>query len=281
MVEIMEQFKLQHFEESAHENGVRYWFAHEFMTALGYESWNSFSLVINKAMGACAKLNIDVTDAFIPDSYLSYEGKKLKTFRLTRFACFLVAMYADDRKSQVAQAKAILSAIAAKLIEQKIGESYLGRIETREDLKLAERVMSDIAHNSGLEQEQFGIFKDAGFRGMYNMSLRDLKVYKGIDSNEILYDFMGLDELAGNLFRVTQTAARIKNTKASGLNQLATTAKEVGQEVRQIMIKNSGVSPENLLPEEDISHVKKHLKSAYRKMKQLDSPVKKNNRGKR
>jgi DNA-damage-inducible protein D len=36
------KFNLEKFEGSARQSGVRYWIAHEFMEALGYEHWSSF-----------------------------------------------------------------------------------------------------------------------------------------------------------------------------------------------------------------------------------------------
>lgn len=267
------EFNVQRFEESAHQNGVRYWYAHEFMASLGYETWPSFTQVINKAMASCGRLNIDVTDVFIPETLID-EGRTFKTFRLTRFACFLITMHADSRKPQVSKAKAVLAAIADQLIQRQIGENDLGRLETREDLKLAERVMSAAAQDAGLENTQFGIFKDAGFRGMYNMGLRDLMRHKGVDPDKVMYDFMGLEELAGNLFRVTQTAARIKNQNVAGLQSLTRTARDVGSEVRDMMIRNSGIAPEALPTEENVSDIKKRLKSAHREMKKLDTPKK-------
>jgi len=121
-----------------------------------------------------------------------------------------------------------------------------------------------------LENNQFGIFKDAGFRGMYNMSLSDLRYRKGVPANKTLYDFMGLEEMAGNLFRVTQTAARIKNQGVMGLPALTDTAHRVGREVRGIMVKNSGIAPESLPIADEISGVKRRLKSAERAMKKMD-----------
>lgn len=81
---------------------------------------------------------------------------------------------------------------------------------------------------------------------------------------------MDLEELAGNLFRVTQTAARIKTRGVIGLPALKDTAKRVGREVREIMLKNSGIPPEALPIAEDISGVKKRLKSVARTMKKMD-----------
>jgi DNA-damage-inducible protein D len=239
------------------------------MRSLGYDSWPTFQKVVTKAMGSCAKLGIDPTESFVPTSFIEGD-KETKTYKLSRFACFLISMNADSKKEEVAKAKALLAAIADKLIEERIQEHDLGRIETRDDLKLAERVLSGAAQSAGLETHQFGIFKDAGFRGMYNMSLSHLMIRKGVERNKTLYDFMGLEELAGNLFRVTQTAARIKNQGVIGLPALADTAKRVGREVRTMMVKNSGVPPEALPVADDISNVKSRLKHAARAMKKLD-----------
>lgn len=269
------QFDLERFEDAAKQNGIRYWIAHEFMESLGYETWSSFQKVINKAMASCAALNVQIQEVFIPDTFIE-EGKEVSTFRLTRFACFLVTMHADSKKPQVAQAKTVLAAIADALVEQQIQQDALERIEVREELKGGESVMSAIAHHAGLQSTEFGIFKDAGFRGMYNLSLQQLIKHKGasIEKGRTLYDFMGKTELAANLFRVTQTAERIKNVNASGVRQLSATAQEVGKEVRGIMLKSSGVAPENLPLEEDLGKIKGRLKSAAKGMKKLDAPQK-------
>jgi DNA-damage-inducible protein D len=269
----MGEFSIQQFEADGHENGVRFWYAHEFMKALGYDAWPAFQKVITRAMGACARLGIDPTESFIPASYLDGD-KEIRTYKLSRFACFLVSMYGDASKQEVALAKASLAAIADALVEERIRDTDLGRIETRDDLKLAERVLGGVAQSAGLESRHYGIFKDAGFRGMYNMSLSNLMAYKGVGEKHVLYDFMGLEELAGNLFRVTQTAARIKSQGTMGLPALQVTAQQVGREVRGIMIKNGGTPPEKLAIAEDISGVKKRLKSAHRAMKKMDGKPK-------
>lgn len=268
-------FNLETFEESARQNGVRYWCAHEFMRTLGYETWPAFSKVINKAMASCASLGVAINEVFIPGAV--YEnGKEIQSFRLTRFACFLVTMHADSKKPQVAQAKTVLAAIADALVEQQIQQGAFERIEIRDELKGGENTMSAIAKSAGLQNTEFGIFKDSGFRGMYDMSLQQLQRHKGasLEKGRTLYDFMGQTELAANLFRVTQTAERIKNTGAKGLNQLSRTAKDVGKEVRDVMLRSSGVAPENLPLEEDIGQVKKRIKSAHKQMSKLDAPKK-------
>jgi DNA-damage-inducible protein D len=83
------------------------------------------------------------------------------------------------------------------------------RVQIREELSERERVLSGIAHTAGVNVYAF--FQNAGYRGMYNMDLGRLKDLKGIDQSRSLLDFMGKEELAANLFRITQTEAKIKN----------------------------------------------------------------------
>ena len=90
----MSTFDIKNFEDSAKQNGIRYWWAHEFMADLGYETWSSFNNVINKAIASCARLGLDVSDSFISSTYLSGE-KDCKTYKLTRFGCLLVTMHAE------------------------------------------------------------------------------------------------------------------------------------------------------------------------------------------
>lgn len=258
-------FDLQKFESDAQQNGIRFWLAHDFMASLGYESWQSFKAVINRAMSNCLSLGIEVDEVFIP---CEYDGAK--SYRLTRFACFLVAMQADSKKPEVAAAQIALAAIAEALIEEKLAGESLSRLEERGKLSQAEKFVGAIAQQAGIQSHQFGIFKDSGIRGMYNMSLKDLQSYKGSDGKKPLYDFMGITEMAANTFRLTQTAERLKNQGVKGLDASSKTAKEVGKAVRKVMIDSSGKAPEDLPLEGDIAFVKKQIKATNRHMKKLD-----------
>lgn len=88
-----------------------------------------------------------------------------------------------------------------------------------------------------------------------------------------LLDFMGKEELAANLFRITQTEAKIRNDKIMGQRHLESAAELVGSKVRKTMIEISGTSPENPPISQDIRTVKSNLKSTHRQMKKLDKPA--------
>jgi DNA-damage-inducible protein D len=267
------KFDLQTFEGLAKENGIRYWDARDFMASLGYDSWASFKGVIKRAMGSCAHLEIGIDDCFIGKTIIE-DGKPLDTYKLTRFACLLVTMHADSKKPEVAQAKVALAAIADALIADSISSAALERIEIRTELKAGVTIMTDAAKGAGLQGREYAIFQDAGIRGMYNMSLADLVAHKHAPRDKTLFNYMGKTELAANLFRVTQTAERINNNKAKGLRKVAATATDVGAEVRQVMLKSSGVPPENLSIEEDIHAVSQRIKTTQRAMTRLDAKPK-------
>lgn len=260
-------FELQEFEKHSFNSDGKYWIAHELMELLGYESWSSFKGVIQKSQALCAQLSVDIEDEFIVFEHETYG----KSYRLTRFACLLISQQADASKPQVAKAQITLAKFAESVINNSLTSNDFSRIEERAKLTTAEKQLAGIAVSANVQTHELGIFKDAGVRGMYNMSTSDLRSYKGGDPKQTLYDFMGLTELAANTFRITQTSERIKAKNASGLNQASDIAKSVGQEVRHIMLKSSGVAPENLSLEGDIKKVKTKIKSTSKKLKKSDS----------
>jgi DNA-damage-inducible protein D len=105
---------------------------------------------------------------------------------------------------------------------------------------------------------------------MYNMNLKQLKQYKGIKSSRTPLDFMGKEELAANLFRVTQTESKIRNENIKGQNNAEIAAENVGRKVRQTMLEISGTVPEQLPKSEDIKKVKSALKSSHTDFKKID-----------
>jgi DNA-damage-inducible protein D len=259
------------FEEQAKENGVRYWDAWTLMKSLGYESYASFKNVILKAISSCARLGIETHEAFTPETVME-EGKPRSTYRLTRFACFLITLHSDDGKPQVSAAKVYFATIAEAIIQSGIQLNDLERLEVRSDLTEGENSMESAAKSAGVEN--FAYFKSAGFRGMYNMNLSELKVRKGVSANAKLYDLMGKTELAANWFRVTQTAERIRSHNIKGQRSLENAAHQVGASVRNEMIRNSMVKPENLPLEEDLKLVRGRIANAKKGMGKLDAASK-------
>ena len=118
------------------------------------------------------------------------------------------------------------------------------RVLIREEVSGREKSLSSTAKQAGVVNYAF--FQNAGYLGMYNMNLSQLRTRRGLPGSVTPLDYMGKTELAGNLFRITQTEEKIKNEKIKGQQSLEIAAKEVGKKVRKTMIEISNVAPENL-----------------------------------
>ena len=106
---------------------------------------------------------------------------------------------------------------------------------------------------------------------MYNMNLSQLKVYKGqSQKNRSLLDFMGKEELAANLFRLTQTELKLKNEGIKGQRSAESAAESVGRKVRATMLEISGTKPEDLELTEDIKKVRTSLKQTHKGLNKSD-----------
>lgn len=265
-------FSSDNFEDRCRENGFVHWFASELMTFLGYETWVSFEKAINKAMTTCNTLGIPIMENFCQISK-EEEGKTVYDFKLSRFACYLVVMNADNKKAPVAQAQAYFATLAGAIQNYLAEAEKVERINIRSEVSEREESLSSVAFKAGVTNYPF--FQNAGYRGMYNKNINALKTMRNIPANRTLLDFMGKEELAANLFRITQTELKIKQDNIKGQSRLENTAETVGKKVRKTMIDISGVAPEKFAAVEDIKKVKTELKSKSKEIKKIGNKSKK------
>lgn len=264
-------FSEKHFESYSHENGFVYWYATDLMSLLGYNTLQSFEKAINKAMTTCNTLNIHILDNF-EQVHRDVNGKTIKDYKLSRFACYLSVMGADGKMPAVAGAQAYFATLAGAVQHYLQEVENVDRIVIRDEVSEREKSLSSVVHQAGVENYAF--FQNAGYRGMYNKNLGQLKTIRKIDSKRSLLDFMGKEELAANLFRITQTELKIKNEGTSGQSKLEDAAYIVGQKVRKTMIEISNIKPEELSKNSDIKEVKSQLKKNSKKFQSIDKKKK-------
>lgn len=96
---------LRHFDEFGRE----FWISRELRDALEYTNWRNFNKAIRKAKASLANTGIEPTECFdkiIKTIQMPKGGtKEVVDFKLTRLACYLIAMNCDPGKPVVAAAQ--------------------------------------------------------------------------------------------------------------------------------------------------------------------------------
>ena len=263
----MKKNEMKTFEKIKHidEDGVEFWYARELMLVLKYTKWQNFEKTINKAMISCKNSGISIKDCFtdVSKSIISGKGKEefIKDYKLSRYACYLIAQNGDPRKEVIALAQTYF---AVQTRKQEITEQEYGLL-TEEEKRFYQRSLTRkgnyslnrVAINAGVKD--LSKFHNSGYKGLYNgETADDIAKRKGLRYREDILDNMGSEELAANLFRITQTESKIKNDNIKGEEKANETHYEVGTIVRNAIKEAGGTMPENLpTPEKSLKQLKK------------------------
>lgn len=230
------------FEDIKHidENGVEFWYARELMPILQYSNWQNFEKIINKAKMSCQNSDISVFEHFIDVNKLSKRANnaevEINDHKLTRYACYLIAQNGDSRKKVIALAQTYF---AVQTRKQEISEKEYSML-TEDEKRFYQRdltrkgnySLNQAAKKAGVKN--FDKFHNSGYKGLYNgETADDIAKRKGLRYREDILDNMGSEELAANLFRITQTESRLKRDKVDTEKKACDTHNKIGKIVRK------------------------------------------------
>lgn len=248
------------------QHGVEYWSARDLQPHLGYSQWRRFENAIKKAMESCKQSGNNPNHHFAGAGKMvglgSQADREVEDYHLSRFACYLIAQNGDPRKPEIAQAQKYF---AIQTRRQELSDEMAAdreRVEAREQASIEFKALSSAAKEAGVQNAMFGVFHDAGYKGLYGgLGVDAIKARKGIPPREQLMDRMDTTELAANLFRMTQTREKLKREHVKDQKDAIDSHEAVGKEVRAAISKIGGTLPENIPPAEPINKVKKRLKN--------------------
>ena len=263
------------FEDIKHidENGIEFWYARELMKILEYKQWRRFENVIDKAKKACENSDISVFEHFADVGKLSKRANnaevEIKDYKLTRYACYLVAQNGDPRKEVIALAQTYF---AVQTRKQEITEKEYSEL-TEDEKRFYQRnltkkgnySLNQTAKNAGVKN--FDKFHNSGYKGLYNgETADDIAKRKGLRYREDILDNMGSEELAANLFRITQTESKLKKDNIQTEKDANKAHYKIGKNIREVIKKNGGTMPEDLpTPKKSLKQLEKESKKMLKK----------------
>lgn len=259
------------FEDIKHidEGGNEFWYARELQKVLEYKEWRNFSKVIEKAKEACKKAgNVEISH-FVDVNKMVRGGVAdipVKDIMLSRYACYLIVQNSDPSKEVIALGQTYF---AVKTRQQELIEQYDDLTEDQKRLSIRKQM---VEHNKSLVEAasaagvktsiEYATFQNHGYRGLYGgLDAKDIHKKKGLKKSQKILDHMGSEELAANLFRATQTDAKLRRDGMQGKDNANKTHFEVGQKVRQTIKELGGTMPEDLpTPEKSIKQLEREQK---------------------
>ena len=263
----IKEYKVKLFEDIKHidETGNEYWEARELQKVLEYYQWRRFENVISKAKLSCQNSNININDHFADIGKMVDIGSNTKRetndYKLSRYACYLIAQNGDSRKKTIALAQTYF---AIQTRKQELSEKEYSCL-TEDEKRFYQRNLTRkgnyslniAAKNAGVKN--FDKFHNAGYKGLYNgETANDIAKRKKLRYREDILDNMGSEELAANLFRITQTESKLKNENINIESDANKTHYKVGKEIRNSIKKLGGTMPENLpTPEKSLKELEK------------------------
>ena len=262
------------FEDIKHidENGVEFWYARELMPILQYSNWQNFEKIIDKSKISCQNSDISVFEHFtdVNKTIKMPKGaeKTIVDYKLTRYACYLIAQNGDSRKKVIALAQTYF---AVQTRKQEISEKEYSML-TEDEKRFYQRdltrkgnySLNQTAQKAGVKN--FDKFHNAGYKGLYNgETADDIAKRKGLRYREDILDNMGSEELAANLFRITQTESKLKKDNIQTKKDANKAHYNIGNNIREVIKKNGGTMPENLpTPKKSLKQLEKENKKMLR-----------------
>jgi len=243
------------FEDIKHinKNGSEYWKARELQEVLEYVQWRRFENTINRAKEACKNSQNDISEHFADVGKLSRRANnasvEINDYNLSRYACYLIVQNGDPRKEVIALGQTYFAIQTRK--QELIEKEYIlltedeKRLYQRDLTKKGNYLLNQAAKSAGVKN--FDKFHNYGYKGLYaGETADDIAKRKKLRYREEILDNMGSEELAANLFRITQTESKLKRDFINNERKANITHFEFGKKVRKAIKGMGGVMPEEL-----------------------------------
>ncbi|MEI7503490.1 MAG: DNA damage-inducible protein D [Paludibacter sp.] len=248
-------------------DGNEFWSARDLSKVLDYADYRNFKTVIAKAIESCKNSGIEPQNHIVEANDMVLVGsgaeRQVDSYKLSRYACYLILQNADPGKTVVAEGQTYF-AVQTRLQEIRQMDEYNAlttederRLFLRNELRRHNSQLAEAASNAGvITNMDYAIFQNHGYKGLYGgMDAKAIHTQKGLKKSQHILDHMGSTELAANLFRATQTEDKLRKDDIQGKKEANKTHFEIGKKVRKTIEEIGGTMPENLPVAENITAI--------------------------
>lgn len=260
-------------DDLAHEeNGVEFWYAREIMPFLGYTKWQNFDLAIMRAMVSAETSKTPGEQHFAEvskSSEMPHGGVRIvKDYKLTRYACYLVAMNGDVRKKEIAFAQSYFAVQTreSELIGKRMQE--LQRLTERDALSESERLLAGVAFERGVDSRGFAMIKSKGDKALFGgHDTRSMKRRLGVPEKKPLADALPSVTLAAKNLATAMTAHNAEDKDLHGADEIGREHVDNNTSVRDTLTSRD-IYPEDLPAEEDARRLERRVRADERKLQE-------------
>ena len=259
------------FDDYAHtdEDGVEYWLARDIMQPLGYARWENFNEALKRAMASCETAEVPVAAHFREVTKMVDAGVAKRTisdYRLTRYACYLIAQNGDVRKPEIALAQAYFATKTreSEVIGQRVAE--LQRLSARHLLSETETHFAGLAFERGVDARGFARIQSRGDQALFGgKDTRAMKRKLGVPDKKPLADSLSALVLNAKNLATSMTTYNIEANDLQGQSQIEVEHVANNRSVRDTLMER-GIRPEALPAEEDTKKVERRVRADERKL---------------
>lgn len=220
------------------DSAESFWSLSDLKNLLGYEPDESIQKAVDRAKISASKAGISIKEHFCAGDMFDHPEEMY----VSTYAAILVTMNADVRKHAVAIAQ---NYFALQVDRQALEDEK--RIRARYDVTVENHKLSGVASSVGVTD--FQKFNGVGVSALYgNRNVAQIRAMKGLKKTQSHLDYAGSEELAANLFRITQTAAALRRQLEKDEAKACRTHVRVAEGVRNAIIRAGNTPPEKLPP---------------------------------